>query len=440
MVRMSIWGWSAELGKAKLGHILRECWVNLSSLHRTIVVLLQWCVILIGLFTPISTALDNMLLVLILLGCGLWFRNVAHIATSHPIARTAISLFFVIFLAMFYGATPLKDAAVTLVKYLDLMFIPVFIFLISNETVQRRARYAFLLAMAVTLLLSYLVGLGVLPVMAWMNVLTIVTNPAIFHSHITQNNMMAFAVFLALIEWREANTKTQMLGWGLFVILGIINIVFMVQGRTGYLILLVLVGWFGWTTLERVIRRRDLNLGWQKKWLFLFVLFLGAVGTYHISSRLHDRAALVISEYQAWMQNNSGNTSIALRLDFYSNAFGIVKDNPLLGVGTGGFAAAYAQQVQDRDDLLTRNPHNEYLNIAVQAGSVGLVFLLLLFYTLWRYAPLLPTPLEQDAARGLVLAYLVNCMINSALMDHADGLFFAFMTGVLFSRLKLKSV
>ena len=380
------------------------------------------------------------MLILILFGIVCNFGNIAHIVISHPIGRASVWLFFVLFFAMFYGATPLKDAAIILMKYIDLAFIPIFIFIVSSEVLQRRARYAFLVAMAITLLLSYLVGLNILPVMAWMNSWTVVSNPAIFHSHITQSNMMAFAVFLALLEWRDAGTKMKMAGWALFSVLGIINIMFMVQGRTGYLILFVLISWFGWMTFERVMRRKNLNFSWKRRGLFLIVLLLGAVGTYHLSSRLQDRVALVISEYQAWTQSRGDKTSIGLRLDFYSNAFGIVKDNSLFGVGTGGFAAAYAHQVQDGGGLQTRNPHNEYLNIAVQTGGVGLVSLLILFYTLWRYAPSLPTPLEQDAARGLVLAYLVNCMINSALMDHADGLFFAFMTGVLFARLKLKPV
>jgi hypothetical protein len=75
--------------------------------------------------------------------------------------------------------------------------------------------------------------------------------------------------------------------------------------------------------------------------------------------------------------------------------------------------------------------------ISAQTGVIGLILLLYLFYTLWRYAPLLPTPFEQDAAKGLVLAYLVNCLLNSALMDHTDGLFFAFMSAVLYANLKI---
>ncbi len=103
-------------------------------------------------------------------------------------------------------------------------------------------------------------------------------------------------------------------------------------------------------------------------------------------------------------------------------------------MGTGGFPAAFAQQTQGKDVMETRNPHNEYLMITAQAGVIGLALLLYLFYTQWRTAPRLEAPFEQDAARGLVLAYLANSLFNSPLLDHADGLFFAFMTAVLFAR------
>jgi hypothetical protein len=71
--------------------------------------------------------------------------------------------------------------------------------------------------------------------------------------------------------------------------------------------------------------------------------------------------------------------------------------------------------------------------ITAQVGLVGGMLLLFLFYTQWRCAPRLATPFAQDAARGLVLAYMVNCAFNSALLDHADGLFFAWLTALLFA-------
>ncbi len=345
-------------------------------------------------------------------------------------------LFAALLAAMFYGSTPLREAFAILGKYVDLMFIPIFILLLSNETVRRRARLAFLAAMAGTLLVSYLVALHILPVMSWMSAFTGPNNPVIFHSHITQNNMMAFAIFLALLEWRDNPTSLKRIAWGVFALLGTFNVLFMVQGRTGYLILLLLLGWFVWTSFARHMRERGKAWGWRQGALIALAFLAAAVLAYHTSARLHDRVALVVSEYRAWQPDHGKLTSTGQRLDFYSNTLQIVREHALSGVGTGGFPAAYAQQTQGKDVQQTKNPHNEYLMIAVQTGVAGFALLLFLFYTQWRSAPSLPTPLEQDAARGLVLAYAVNCLVNSALLDHADGLFFAFMTAALFAGLK----
>lgn len=414
---------------------IKACF-DLASLRRAMLAPLQWCVILIGLSVPITVVLDNVLLALVLLGGLFSMRGILRIAQTHPVARAALLLFSALFIAMSYGATPLKEALAILMKYIDLIFIPIFIFLLSNDSVRRKARYAFLVAMAITLIASYLVGLKLLPIMSWMNLWTEPGNPAIFHSHITQNNMMAFAIFLALLECRDSTTRRLRIAWGGFALLGMINVLFMVQGRTGYLILLALLGWFAWAGLSRYMRRHGKNLGLVRGVLVAMAIFVSAYIAYQASTKLHDRVALVVSEYQEWRQDHSKQTSTGERLNFYSNTLQIVQQNALFGAGTGGFPSAFERQIQGTGVMKTRNPHNEYLMIAVQTGVIGLTLLLYLFYTHWRYAPLLPTPFEQDAARGLLLAYVINCMLNSALMDHADGLFFAFMTAVLFANLK----
>ncbi|MBI4807438.1 MAG: O-antigen ligase family protein [Nitrosomonadales bacterium] len=410
---------------------------DIPLLQRKTLTPLQWCAILIGLSVPISVALDNVLLALVLLGALFSLGSIVRVAVAQPVARAAVLLFAVLFVAMFYGATPLKTAFDTLGKYVDLLFVPVFMFLFSNDAVRRKARYAFLAAMAITLVLSCLVGLGILPLMYdWMSVFASRDNPVIFHSHITQNSMMAFAIFLALLEWREAETRLQRFAWGAFALLGMANVLFMVQGRTGYLILLVLLGWFVWISLSRYMHRRGRNWGWRQGALLALAVPFVAYAAYQGSARLHDRVTQVVAEYEAWTPDHGRLTSTGQRLDFYSNTFRIVQDNALLGVGTGGFPAAFAKQIEGKEVKETQNPHNEFLMIAAQTGVVGLVILLYLFYTQWRSAPFLQSSYEQDAARGMVLAFLVNCMLNSALHDHADGLFFAFMTAALFAGLK----
>jgi len=399
---------------------------------------LIWGVVLVGLSTPISVALDNVLLALILLGSLLSFGSILRIAITHPVARAALLLFFLLFIAMFYGTTPIKEALVTLAKYKSLAFIPIFIFLLSSEALRRKARYAFLVAMAITLVISYLIGLKILPLMPWMNQWITQDNPAIFHSHITQNNLMAFAIFLSLLEWRDAITRTKRYLWLGFTLLAAFNVLFMVQGRTGYIILFVLLGWFFWRTLVRRLNQQGKHFGWQHGLIAVVGFMLVILISYQTSSRLHDRVAKVMDEYLEWTPDHGKNTSTGERLDYYSNSLQIVQQHPLAGVGTGGGSAAFAQQVEGTNVIRTSNPHNEYLMISVQTGVVGLVLLLTLFYSHWRYAPMLPTSLEQDAARGLLFSYMMNCMFNSAFHDHVDGLFYAFMTATLFAGLKMK--
>ena len=398
---------------------------------------LRMCVVLLGFSVPISVALDNLLLAVLLLGALFNLRAVWRIAVLHPVARAAWLLFLMLLVAIFYGATPLREAAGILAKYMDMALIPLFMLLLSSEPIRRKAQYAFLAAMGLTLLLSLLVGFDLLSVQHWMNKLATSEDPAIFHSRITQSNMMAFAVFFALLNLLTAGSKVARVGWGLFAMLGTINVLFMVQGRTGYVILLVLLGWFAWSALVRHVRGLGRAWGWRQSTAVILALILALIGlavaAYQASPRLHDRVGLVLSEFHAWQPDQGRDSSTGQRLDFYYNTLQIVRQHPVFGVGTGGFPAAFAQQTQGKDVLQTRNPHNEYLMITVQTGVTGLVFLLYLFYTQWRYAPLLDTPFNQDAARGLVLAYLANSLFNSPLLDHADGLFFAFMTAMLFA-------
>lgn len=411
---------------------------DLPAVQRRTLAAMRWCVILIGLSVPISVAFDNLMLALLLLGALASLGSISRIAVAHPVARAALLLFGALLAAMFYGATPLQEALATLAKYVDLMFVPIFIFLLSSVLARKRARHAFLAAMAITLAVSYMVGMKLLPVMSWMNDAAEPGNPVIFHSHITQNNMMAFAVFLGLLELRAAATWKQRYAWSAFALLAAFNVLFMVQGRTGYLILLALLGWFAWTTLARYMHQRGRSWGWRQGVVIALLPVVLATMAFYASDRLRDRVGLVVSEFQAWQPNQGRDTSTGQRLDFYYNTLQIVRQHPLAGVGTGGFPAAFAQQTQGTEALQTRNPHNEYLMIAAQTGLGGLALLLFLFYTQWRCAPRLAAPLEQDAARGLVLAYLVNCLFNSPLLDHSDGLFFAFMTAVLFADLKTR--
>jgi O-antigen ligase len=209
----------------------------------------------------------------------------------------------------------------------------------------------------------------------------------------------------------------------------------MMAGRTGYVIMFTLVSWFAWTTLSRYLSAKGRPVGRRHAAAVILLMAVAIFGAYSFSSRLQDRVDLAVSELSAWKPGVRSNTSVGDRMEFYYNALQISSQYPVAGVGTGGFHAAYEKQVQGKDLWVVHNPHNEYLLITVQTGLIGLSLLLYLFYTLWRNAPLLDSAFNQDAARGVVLATMADCLFNSPLLDHAPGLLFSLMIATFFAGL-----
>jgi O-antigen ligase len=73
--------------------------------------------------------------------------------------------------------------------------------------------------------------------------------------------------------------------------------------------------------------------------------------------------------------------------------------------------------------------------VAAQLGLMGITVLLYLFFTQWRLAIKLSDPFEQATARGLVLIILSASMVSSTLIDHSEGLFFFWMSALVFAAL-----
>jgi O-antigen ligase len=281
-------------------------------------------------------------------------------------------------------------------------------------------------AMLLTLALSWLLWLGLLPEGGFIR--GNAANPVIFKLHITHNLFMAFTAFACALEARHAHTPLGRAIWSALALLAAFNVLFMVQGRTGHLVLLALLVYLGITWLR-----------WKGVTLALAAIATLAALTYALpSSTLHQRAALAYQEFATAQPEVAASTSssVGQRLEFYRNTLQIVRQHPLLGVGTGGFRQAYAEQVRDTGRAATHNPHNEYLMVAAQLGLAGLLLLLALFAVQWRVASQLPTVREQVLARGMVLSIMVASAVSSTLIDHAEGWFYVWMSGLLFATLK----
>jgi O-antigen ligase len=376
----------------------------------------------LGLSLPISVALDNVLLVLLLaawLASGRWHEKY-RLIRRNPVALSALALLAWIALGLAWGSGPLSDGLVYLRKYSNLLPVAILVTVFLDAQDRRRALLAFAGGLAVTLVLSYALALGWLPTGGFIT--GDAANPTVFKKHITQNILTAFGAFLFAELALERAQPVVRWGWAALSAAAAFNALFLVQGRTGYVVLAVLIVLFLFRTLR-----------W--KGIVPAALLLAAVAAagYQFSESFHQRVSLALAGANQWQPGVASQDAVGERLEFYSNTLAIVHDHPVVGVGTAGFAPAYAQRVQGTAMLPTRNPHNQYLLTASQVGLVGLALLLLLFFQQWRCAHSLASAQDRTLARGLVLTIVVGCLFNSLLIDHTESLFFAWMSGLLYA-------
>lgn len=386
----------------------------------------QWAAIALGFSIPVSVALDNVLLATVAAGwilAGAW-RETWQAARANRLALAAIGLFVLLALGTLYGERDPGDATTYLGKYADLLFIPVLAFVFRDAAARRRAIYALAVSLALVLVLSFLIAAG-MP--AAKPLLGSPGNPVVFKQYLTHGVLMAFAAFLFCELALAQESPRRRAAWFVAAFAASVNVMFMSQGRTGYVLLAVLAIYFGY----RWMRWRGLALAFA---LMAAIVTAAAL----IPGPFQQRLGLAAGE-QASLISQLARTSSAERLEFYRTSLAIARDHPFIGGGTGSFARAYEQKSRGQAVPTSRNPHNEYLHILVQLGLVGLAALLYLFWTHWRLAPRLASPLEHHLARGLVLTMAVGCLFNSWLLDHTEGLLYAWLTALLFGGLRTPS-
>lgn len=384
-----------------------------------------WIAVAIGFSIPISTALDNVLVAALLLcwAAGARYREKLAAIRGNTFALVACAFFLLHVAGTAYGHGTRADMLHALDKAATVLLIPLLISLNPGERQRSLALKAFVAALAMTLILSFFIWLELMPQTGFFKGFPF--DPVVFKLKITHSVLMAFGAFYLALAAREATTTRSRLLLSLIAGLAAFNVLFMVQGRTGQLVLMALLLYF----LISSFRWRGL--------LAAVAAGLAIGGTVYLtpSSSLHQRMLTTVNEIQDWRAGKPP-TLANMRLESWSNSFKIVREHPLVGVGTGGFAAAYAKQVEGTSMLPLGQPENQYLLTTVQLGVVGLAALLVLFAVQWRLASRLATRTDTNLARGLVLTMAVGCMFNSFLLDHTEALFYAWLSGLLFAGLQ----
>jgi len=385
----------------------------------------RWSTIAIGASIPVSIALDNVLLAIALLAwlIGLQYRDKLWQAWTNPVYRAALLLFVLLLAGTLYGNPAPGDAKLFLLKYLDLALIPLLGWAFIRASSREQGLRLLACGLALVLLISCAMKIGLIPPNPWLR--GTAESPFVFKFRLTHNILMGFAAFLfAWLACAAVNRRGRII-WSVLGALAVANIALMVEGATGYILLITLALLFGWQ------RARFRGIAAAIASALVAVAVLST-----IPGPFQTRVKEIFFELKQERADRPASTSTGFRMEFYRNTLALIQKQPVLGYGTGGFPAAYAELVKNSGQKLSRNPHNEFMLITVQTGLIGLAAFAWLLWQQWRLAPQLPTPIERGLAQGLVVMMGIICMLNSALLDHTEGLLYAWLTALLYAGLK----
>lgn len=367
----------------------------------------------------VSTAMVNVILFLMLtsyLLSGNYASKWQLIWTS-SVARVSLLLFGLFLLGILYTSASFSEVRATLSSYRELWLIPIVISIFNQAQWQQRAYYAFLVIIAIAVLASFSMRLGWLPPGKpnedWVP----------FKGRIAFGFFLAFAIYLMIHHTMQAKTLRKRLCWGAFAALSTFDLLFLISGRTGHVVFIVLIA----------LLLFQYRVQARKYWLALFIA-LSVFATITVLTSPSIKSRLVDIERAVTHPETS---DIGLRLIFWKTSVRIIAEHPLFGAGTGSFTRESLMHEIDHPKTSGNNPHNEYLMIASQLGLVGLSVFIWLLYRMYAESKKIQQPYHY-ASQGLVVAMAVGCIFNSFLRDHAEGHFFAIYLAMLFSSITPK--
>ena len=399
------------------------------TLHIRFASAAQACLVGVFLFFPIKLGVANTLLALTLL---FWFlggecRVRWQGAINNPITKPALLMFGLVLMGALYSLAPLDAVLQALNKYSKFLMIPVVLSLLMEASWRQRCWNAFALAMIVTLASTY-AGL-------WVHVpWAIASTPSdwgsdhtVFKDYIAQGLMMSTFVVLALSRSSTATRGLIKVGWLALALAAGVSVLFLSNGRTGYLaIVAALVVYAG------VVSPRNWRLGAAGLTTLLLALLL------FLSPTAQQRLKAIYTEAQTQLNTSEdlkqldASTSIGARLTMWAFSVEQIKERPLFGAGTGAYGTLARAACGEHPScaVVTVHPHNQFLFFAVELGILGLLAYVFYLFSAARFANHLP--LTQ---RALLLSFLaimvVDSLVHGALWLAVENHLFTFVLALL---------
>ena len=191
------------------------------------------------------------------------------------------------------------------------------------------------------------------------------------------------------------------------------------HGRSGYLAFILLSPIIAYNMLGK------------RFYLMLALIALSLLFLFS-SPAVQSRIDLAVSDIKAYQAGNP-NTSIGLRLNMWQGAVRIFLENPIIGVGTGGYAKEMIKHDHPNlmpDFRMPSQPHNSFLFMAANYGILGIISIVWLFAAYFKKGWLSRNSIAGFAVLSYGLVLFIGSLTDSQIISLATAKMFALLMGI----------
>ena len=375
----------------------------------------RWLLIGLSITILFSPFLSNVIEITLL---GLFIFNqelrsrLANIK-KQPLAIGAGAFILMLIIGCFYSMADFKETLSSIWGWRKILLLPLGLVLFNDTLWKNKFAFSLMIfvgTVSLFCILFYLLGLSIRG-----------QEPGVLiRNHATQGMIFSATLFLMgmiLLFKKHILPNRSLWILGFVLILG--ALVYMTPGRSGYLAFMVVTVYFGYLLFR------------EKQYKILSLVLLLSSTLLLTSPLVRDRIELGIKEMYHVDSATIESSSMGLRMTVWKNTIELIKDRPLLGVGTGGFEEAYSQKIKDNPEWekhLLHDPHNQFLKIWAEMGIFGLmVFLSMLASSLLQKS----SKMYLHLGIGVLLTWCATSLFSSHFSTFTEGRFIYIWLGIM---------
>ena len=301
------------------------------------------------------------------------------------------------------------------ISFAEKSYYWLFAFAISSIPYGRTVYFiwAFIAGLSLNVIIAILQNIGIVPYLREDFATGLLTG---INPYISYSLVLVFGMLILSFYFGKTDKKWLKISIIILIAAYIFNLS-IIYGRSGYIAFILLSP----LLLYNLIGKRHFLKSIAAA-VVITVLFL-------LSPMVQHRISLIKEEAALYYQGQK-ITSVGLRLHMWEGAIRIFMNNPLIGVGTGGFQKALKQYDPDPSLPGLDQPHNSLLYMATSFGILGIVSILWLFVVFLKKGWKHRNNISGYSMLMFGIILIIGSMTDNQVLSRITGIIFALFMGM----------